>query len=338
MSSSESDPPAPASETEPSAPVPASSRNTHFLFQAKVFQAPGAHFKLVNDGQGRPRVPMFAVDMGSGEAVISLKHLRANFGIPPGSSDDQLVERAEAGLHYVPDIRPGDAIPNELLDGTASWTVARKHKRIARERIQAQLIAWATGHPIEFAGPDELKAIMDVPAVKKTLRDGFQKAAVSIGFTTADGEKVVDRIETLARELCYIEALRERCEQVTRIRAHLERLTKAYNNDQRTVDEIGRCKKLMIEGMREIFTPLALLDARLSDILGVLKTVDEAIATVRQTRDDIHFILMHWDPVIAKWQDLEPIKGMPIEKALIALYQFLAGRFATGKSIMKRRR
>jgi hypothetical protein len=325
MTSSESDPPPQA--PEPPAPEQASSRNTHFLFQAKVFQAPGAHFKLVNDGQGRPKVPMFAVDMGSGEAVISLKHLRANFGIPPGSSDDQLVERAEAGLHYVPDIRPGDAIPNELLDGTASWTVARKHKRIARDRIQAQLLSWATGHPIEFAGPDELKAILEVPAVRKTLREGFQKAAVSLGFTTADGEKVVDRVETLARELCYIEALRERCDQVKLIRLHLDKLIKVYTNDQR-----------MTDGMREIFTPLAIQDARLSDIVEVLKTVDAAIADVRQTRDDIHFILMHWDPVIAKWKDVEPTKNKAVDKALIALYQFLAARFAIGKSIMKRRR
>ena len=338
MTSSESDYSPQAADPRPPAPVEGYPRNTHFLFQAKVFQAPGAHFKLVNDGQGRPRVPMFAVDMGTGEAVISLKHLRANFGIQPGSSDDQLVERAEAGLRYVPDIRPGDAIPNELLDGAASWTVARKHKRIARDRIQAQLIAWATGHPVEFAGPEELKAIMDVPAVKKTLREGFQKAAVSIGLTAADGDKVVDRIEILARELCYIEALRERCEQITRIRAHLDRLTKVYTNDQRMVDEIGRCKLLMTDGMREIFTPLALIDAKISDILGVLKAVDDVIAAVRQTRDDIHFILMHWDPVIAKWQDLEPAKSQPIDKAMIALYQFLAGRFATGKSLIKKRR
>ena len=120
-----------------------------------MFQAPGAHFKLVEQ-LGGPKEPMFGVAMSEGDAMLSLKQLRANFNIPAGSHDDQLIERAEQGLKYVPDIRPGDAIPNEILDGSASWTVGRKHKRIARERIQIQLINWMGCKPKEFTGPDEI--------------------------------------------------------------------------------------------------------------------------------------------------------------------------------------
>ena len=104
--------------------VPRGSRNTHFDFQAKVFQAPGAHFEL----RGHPKKAMFAVDMGAGQGYISLSDLRRTFFIAQGSHDDRLIDRAEAGLHLVPDIRPGDEIPNE---------VPRRHGLMDR-RTQAQ--------------------------------------------------------------------------------------------------------------------------------------------------------------------------------------------------------
>ncbi len=325
-----------AESVEP-APASAPSRNTHFMFESRVFQAPGANFKLIEQ-LGGPKEPMYAVAMNDGEALLTLKQLRANFNIQPGSHDDQLIERAEQGLRYVPDIRPGDAIPNEILDGTASWTVGRKHKRIARERIQIQLINWMGGKPMEFAGPDELKAFLEVPSVKKQLRDAFQKAAVTLGFKATDSEAVIDRIETLARELCYIEALRERCEQVKRIREMVDLFIKQYANDARAVDELGRCKKLMIDGVREMFTPLALLDVKITDVMNALQTVDELIGTVRTTRDTVHFILMEWDPIIALWQPLEAVRSKAADKAINSLYKLLAKRFRPSKSLMGGRR
>ena len=62
-----SDTPAKASPT-----VPGGSRNTYFDFQAKVFQAPGACFML----KGNDKLPMFVVEMGGGQGIISLADLR----------------------------------------------------------------------------------------------------------------------------------------------------------------------------------------------------------------------------------------------------------------------
>jgi hypothetical protein len=316
----------------------ADARNTHFDFQAKVFQAPGAHFTTVSRGQGKTKAVMFAVELGTGEGLISLKHLRESFGIAPGSHDDQLIERAEAGLRYVPDIRPGDAIPTELLDGTASWTVSRKHKRIARERIQGQLLAWMNGSPLRTKDPKALEKLLETPETKKMLREAFRRAAVELGLAAEETDKVVDRIETLARELCYIEALRESVDRVRRIRVVLERLVKVYDNDARMVAEIGRCRKLIVEGVRELTGPLAAIDARIADVMAALQTIDAAITEIRRTRDELHHIMMEWDPVVARWKDLRPVKSKPTEQALQTLYQLLAGRFATGKSLLSRGR
>lgn len=319
------------SATQPA--VPSGPRNTHFDFQAKVFQAPGAHFEL----RGHPKKAMFAVDMGTGQGYVSLKDLRQTFFIATGSHDDRLIERAEAGLHFVPDIRPGDEIPNEILDGTASWTVARKHKQIARDRLQVQLLSWTSGKPITYASQDDLKAIMADEANKKALKDAFRKAAAALGIDPSQSEKVLDRIEVLAREICYIEALRDRSRELHKIRANVDALIKVCSADPRMVADLGRIKMLMAKAVAEVDGIFADIDAETADVLSALMSIDDVIRTVRKTRDDVHFIMMEWDPIIARWQTLEMVRSKPVDLALSETYQFLAKRFSTGKSIMKKK-
>jgi len=307
------------------------ARNTHFDFQAKVFQAPGACFVL----KGKEKVPMFAVEMGSGLGYISLKDLRRTFFIAEGSHDDKLIETAAAGLRFVPDIRPGDEVPNEILNGTASWTVARKHKQIARDRIQVQLLSWMGGKPITYTNPEELKKILGSDDNKKNLKDAFGRAATALGLEAGESEKVLDRIETLAREICYIEALRERTLELRKIQTNLEALTKIYTDIRGSAD-VGRVKILIVRGINETDNILNNVDAETADVMNALMSIDDVIGAVRRARDDLHFVLMEWDAVIAKWQNLTMVRSQDIDRALLATYQFLASRFSTGKSLMKK--
>jgi hypothetical protein len=315
------------------AAVTTGPRNTHFDFQARVFQAPGAHFVL----RGHPKKPMFAVDMGAGQGYISLADLRSSFFIGAGSHDDQLITRAEAGLHFVPDIRPGDEIPNEILDGTASWTVARRHKQIARDRLQVQLLSWMSGKPIAYANQEDLKKIISDENNKKMLKDAFTKAAVALGIDPNQSDKVLDLIETLAREICYIEALRERSRELLKIRANIDALVKVYSADQRISADLSRIKMLMVKAVTEVDDIFNNIDAETADVMNALKAIDSVIRSVRKARDDMHYLLMEWDPVFAKWQNLEMVRSQDVDRAMSATYQFLALRFSTGKSIMKSR-
>ena len=312
---------------------PSQPRSTHFDFQARVFQALGAHFVL----KGKDKEPMFAVDMGAGQGFVTLDNLRKTFFIEPGSHDDRLIDQAAAGLRHIPDIRPGDEIPNEILDGSASWTVSPRHKQIARERIQAQLLSWISGSPVTYADQEELKKIMATEENKRALREAFGKAAVALGFQAKESERVLERIETVARELCYIEALRERTKELATIRANLAVLAKVYNDDQRTSANISRMKVLIVRGIGEPVAILKGIDAEVADVMAALTSVDDIIRSVRKARDDLHFVLMEWDPVIASWQKLTMARSQGIDRALSATYQFLASRFSTGKSLIKRK-
>lgn len=285
--------------------------------------------------KGKDKTPMFVVEMGGGQGIISLADLRKTFQIEPGSTDDKLIDRAAAGLHYVPDIKPGDDIPNELLDGSASWTVARRHKQIARDKLQVQLLSWVSGTPASYTGPDDLKRILESDDNKKALKDAFGKAATALGYNAAESERVLDRIEILARELCYIEALRERAHEVVKIQQNLETLTKVYNTDLRVSAEISRMKILIVKGAHELRDMLDNIDAETADVMGALKSIDAVIKSVRKTRDQLHYILMEWDPVLAAWRNLNMVRSQEIDRALAATYQFLAQRFSTGKSMMR---
>lgn len=285
--------------------------------------------------KGKDKLPMFAVEMGGGQGIVSLKDLRKTFAIEAGSHDDRLIERAAAGLHYVPDIKPGDEIPNELLDGTASWTVARRHKQIARDKLQVQLLSWVSGAPVSYATQDDLKRILGAEENKKNLKDAFGRAAAALGLPADESEKVLDRIETLARELCYIEALRERALEIAQVQQNLEALTKVYAADPRISADIGRMKILIVKGVHELRDVLDNIDAETADVLGALMSIDFVIKSVRKARDELHYILMEWDPVLAKWQNLNMVKSQEIDRALTATYQFLAQRFSTGKSLMR---
>ena len=74
-----------------------------------------------------------------------------------------LLDVVEKGLRFVHEIRPGDSIPSELLDGTASWRVEERHRRRARGRLMAQLIAWTAGEGLMTADDGAFEALAANP-------------------------------------------------------------------------------------------------------------------------------------------------------------------------------
>lgn len=131
--------------------------------------------------------------------------------------------------------------------------------------------------------------------------------------------------------------MRERSTELLRIRGNVESLIKVYSADQRVSADLGRIKLLMVKAVAETDDIFNNIDAETADVLGALKSIDSIIKSVRKARDDLHYILMEWDPVIAKWQNLEMVRSQEVDKAMSVTYQFLAKRFSTGKSMMKAR-
>jgi len=299
-------------------------RSTHFLFQHKVFTLAGARFGLTEDGS----MPGFQFELGALVASLPLGTLRSEFGIDRDSPDGTLLSVVEKSLRFVKDIRPGDSIPHELLDGTASWSVEDRHRLRAKAHLWARAI-----------GTDEIGGATDAvietfvvrPETATKLNAAAKQVADKLGYEmTADS--VLARIDDLARELAYIEALQERCGDVLNIVPKVNQLAHVYRSDRAIVDELSRIRTLMLKPIELYDGIFARLSQRQENIEEAIGHFHERVEFIREQRDDLHQSLMFWDPILAAWKTIEMSRCTETEARITELYRFIARHFLTAQS------
>ncbi|MSO97074.1 MAG: hypothetical protein EXR11_02480 [Rhodospirillaceae bacterium] len=309
-------------------------RTTHFDFVNKVFKVPKARFyKPENFDE-----PVFVVDLGDLQGEVRFKHLKRQFQVEYDTHDDKLLETVVKALNYVEDIRPGDQIPNEILDGSASWTVSPKHKLLAKSRLEAQLISWISGKEAQLKSMDEMNAFLADKENRSQLRLAFAKAAEQLGLKADDTTAVLLRLEMLARELCFIEALREAFNVVPGIAVRLKQLAETYAGDMRMMDTLERVKGLLRKGVQEYKDIFVDLDSQTGEIISAMKSLDRQIVFIRERRDRLRYLQMKWTPLVRAWSELVINQGANVQDLLGRTYRFLATRFDTSKSLMKARK
>ncbi len=297
--------------------------NTHFVFQHRVFQLPDARFELA----GRERHPVMRVELGDIDAVIPIDDVASEFGISPDSNDGKLLVTVSNSLKFVKDIRPGDSIPSELLDGTASWRVEDHHRELAKNRLMVQVATWLTGDESVVLDMAELRRMATDPDMQQQVRDGISKIADALGLGADRRDEVLDMIDRFARELCYIEALRDRYNAARAIGGKLNRVGKLYKDDKHFSEEVRRAGILMrpaIQGFDNLFEQV---DAQTSEIMAVLKTYDAMVKYVREIRDELHQRLIIWDKAIKMWTINVDKRNDSIRDAVRETYRFVAFHF-----------
>jgi hypothetical protein len=299
-------------------------RSTHFLFEHRVFTLKGARFALTEDGS----TPAFHVELGTLVASLPMGTLRAEFSIDRDSPDGVLLAIVEKSLRFVKEIRPGDSIPRELLDGTASWSVEERHRIRAKAHLWARAI-WTD----ETMGADDsvLEAFVARPETITKLDAAAKEIANKLGYEMT-GESVLARIDDLARELAYIEALQERCGEVLNIVPKVNQLARVYRSDRAIIDEMSRIRTLMlkpIELYNGIFGRLSKHQENIQEAIGHFH---ERVEFIREQRDDVHQSLMMWDPILAGWKAIEMTRCTETETKITELYRFIARHYLTSQS------
>ena len=305
------------------APKAGMPRSTYFNFQHKVFGVEGARFAHTTD----TKEAALYVMLGDLQVALLLPTLREEFGIKPDSQDGQLLGVIERSLKYVKEIRPNDSIPREILDGSASWSVEDRHRMIAKGRLSLQLASWLTGEESVVVDAVQLEQLVEDPATKQKIDKAFGEIAEKLGLGRDRKSEVVDRIDALARELSYIEALRERYGCVLEIIRKLAEFVRTYRNDRQITQEISRVRTLLMRPQSEFDSLFGQCDAMTGEILSVLKKFDAQVEFVRDMRDDLHSKLMAWDDVITQWSGMEVAKGEAQENAIKAMYRFVARNY-----------
>lgn len=303
---------------------PGPNRSTHFLFEHKVFTVEGCRFVLSRSTEE----PVMMLKLGKLDAEVPVERLYGEFKIDPKGFDGQLLKMVVNGLNYVREIRPGDTIPNELIDGTASWRVDERHYLIAKGRLTVQLVTWLTGGETVISSPAELEQIVEDPTTKARVNEAFRVIADKLAIS-GDPEVVVEqRIETLAKELAFIEALRERMGQLTVIRRGLEAAHRIYKNERTVREEIVRMQSLSLPPITDLEGRFAQVDAQTGEILAMLNKFEQNVSYIREMRDDLHQSLMPWDELLDGWQEVALDKGPALEALLKKTYQHLARKYS----------
>lgn len=319
--------PAPTVAPKPEVPAPAPMRDTHFDFEHKVFSISGAFFFV----DPATKQPVLQITLGDLKAALSFTTLMESFDIAEGSHDAKLLGIVAKGLNFVKQIRPGEQIPGELLDGRASWSVDDKHRAIAKGRLTVQLVSWITGSEMIVVDADELEQVVEDPQTKNRVKTAFAEIAAKLGLKDNYEQYLTDRIEDLTQELSYIEALRDRFNHIRAIGDHLTKLGQLYRTDRTFCSELSRMHGLLRKPVKEYDAIFEQADAQTGEIFGALKAFETTVRFIRKIRDDLRARLLEWEELLQAWENTAIERSTAVEQLQKQTYRFLANRYIETK-------
>ncbi len=282
--------------------------------------------------------PVLMVEYGDQEVALTFPGIRRELSLSDDDHDGRMLTMVAKGLKFVSSLAIGDPIPSEILTGKPSWDLTPQHAQVAYQRLALKLMAWMTGSAAETStavhvGDDILKQAQD-PDVRKKIAAAFDEAAVALGLGHERREEVVGFLETLAQELGYIEALRDRFGRIVKVGRRL----KEYHDlgrkagGQRVADVIEQAAKLIRPAVDQYVQLFKETDALTNDIMAVLRDLDGHIASIREKRDEIHQRLIPWNDLLDAW---EKVKGNDISGDVVQVsartVRMLAPRFMPAK-------
>lgn len=316
--------PAAANSAPETLPAPRTAQKpTHFAFEHQVFAVKEAWFGLSpSTGDAVYNVPL-----GDVQASLTLDTVASSFSIGKNSTDAQLLQIVKNSLKFVKEIRPGDSIPSEILDGTASWRVEPHHREIARARISVQLTSWMTGKHIDMIDAAELEMIAANPETKRKVQEALDVMAEKLGLVGDAKKNVVSRFDELAREMAFIEALRDRFGKINRLYANFGILAGIYKRERSVLEDIMRIRVLMKKPVDDINATFEELDVNTGEIMNTMRKFAAQIRYIRGVRDDLHQRFMRWDDLLVKWDSVVIEQGQVVDKLVRTTYQFVARHF-----------
>ncbi|MBS0559389.1 MAG: hypothetical protein JSR21_04980 [Proteobacteria bacterium] len=292
----------------------------------KVFNSMGqvSFRRSASDG-----MPMLAMFLGEREVLVSLRSLQREFGIADESEDGRMLGKIVEALDFVNALQIGDRLPAEVLTGDASWEPDPVYARIAAARLRMQLVHWVNGRTSDALlelTEETLQQIEDDPALRHQVQHGVGRAAEVLGLP--DAEALLADLGDLARELGYIESLRDRLlRRVQRMAAKVERLDRVRRSDSaraETVTQIARLTAIALKQMAERFGDL---DAQTTDVIAALRDSESLRTFIRSNRDWLYRSQRAWAPLLIEWDDVDTAQEEGLGGLLTRTYQFLAPRF-----------
>lgn len=301
---------------------------TQFQFQHRLFKIEGGYFR--RDPQSGEAV--YNLPSDELRVVLPINALRTEFKIDGDHPDAPLIDLVGQALKHVREVHPGDSIPNEVIDGSASWSVEPRHYKRARMRIDVQLASWVSGDEQVLVDEDLLDQVADDPKTKEKLDKAIARLGGEIGgggdAMLSPADRVSQRIEALVRELSYIESLREHFLALNTILEKLEKLVKLFKNSRVVKDEIARVKVLFSTPDKDIKNLLTDMDDHTSEVRSLVLNYENSVNYIREKRDLLRGYSMEWDEIFDLWRETPITADENAVRLIRTTYHFLSPRYA----------
>jgi hypothetical protein len=274
------------------------------------------------------QAPVMLVQMGEREVSMPLRSLAREFKLDEETPDGQMLHLVAAALDYVSALRVGDKLPSEILTGSASWEPSPEHITIAAARLQLELADWlqkeSGAAPIPIT-PAKLASGSVDPEIRELVQTALVRAAEALGLPSR--QAVLSKIEDLAQELAYIEALRDRLlRRVRNMVVNLDRMTQARVKDVAPSETLFRVRRLTDIAYGLLRERFDVQDAHVGEVMAALRHIESHRNFIRANRDWLYRSQRAWEPILLEWDPIQPPleAGRPL---LERTYHFLAPRF-----------
>ncbi len=296
-----------------------------------VCQLSHAGFRMLGEPVFRlsegTRVPSMVVQIESHDAVLPLKSLAREFKIESESADGHMLGLIEQALDFVVALRLGDMLPSEVSSGEASWKPTDQDRKVAASKVAYNLVRCVfvrMGQPVP-PGISPTPGWEDSTANQVLVKKAIDGGVPQLGAT--DATEVKARVDAITEEMACIETMRR---TLTRgIAKPQEKLFRLQLNEVPVSrrDTVKQVQALTKRGLKDITRRFDDVDARLDDLLGMLRDPDAAVAWLRRQRDWFFRTNTAWEPVFADWGNAPNSFDDFYWKVIERSYNFLAPRF-----------
>ena len=295
-------------------------------FEHPLFSKLGGVVFRLAEADGAPSLVM---PLGRSTAVLPLRSLQAELRIDGASADGRMLARVARSLNFVADLRLGDLLPVEVLDGAASWQPGPAHQQLAASRLRLRLISQlGADASVDWsrAGPQAVLLAAAQPGMRLALQAAHIEAAARLGISDAAGAARL--VEDAAHELGFIEALRDwLLRRVALLAEQVRRLAAGLAQNLSGLELLSRVTRLTSIAVEKIGARFADVDAQTAIVLDVLRALDAWRDAIRQHRDWLYCSLRGWEPILAAWELAPPGWSAATWPLLGRTYRFLAPRF-----------
>lgn len=273
-----------------------------FVFAHPALRKQGTHF-----ARDPSREPCLVVELGELRATIPLDRVPATFELPLGHGDRALLARVPAALAFVPAIAADDPIPNEIVDGSPSWTPREAYLDRAVAKLERAL-------GLETPARSGLAAEASLDALARQFARWGRVPAVSDMFDVIGG---VARADWLCRRAVAVQGL-------------VGFLARAAGTQaSRTTADAARAGALALREVAIWAGGRALsVDAAVADPVDALADPDGFRTRIHPLLSSLRAFALDVDGLLADWRRLRDRSDGPLAGELETLAVTAIARYA----------